>query len=99
MPGYREETGVSSVVVSPASAPAFCGEVSVLSINNAGVIPSGALSASLTVKDVDVTFAEGWMRILTPGKGVGLPILGSSFVLAKSGASLFGGNADHRYAK
>jgi len=69
----REEgtlTSATDVVVSP-STPAdplsFCGEASVLSINNGGVAAgSGALKASVALKDLDVTYRDGWMKLTTP---------------------------------
>lgn len=86
----REENSPASpddVVVSPSTPGApvmFCGETSVLSFNNGSTTQSGVLSASVTLKDLDVPFQDGWARILTPGftPEAGLPILGQSFVSA-----------------
>lgn len=114
----REETTSSSsasVVVSP-STPAdplsFCGEAAVLSINNGGIIAAGtgSLKASVAVKDLDVTYREGWMRLATPaatatpGGGAtiqGLPVLGASFTRAVGGAGgqTFGAAYKHRFAR
>jgi len=107
----REEgtlTAPTDVVVSP-STPAdplsFCGEASVLSINNGGVSSgSGALKASVALKDLDVTYRDGWMRLTTPSAtavtGVdGLPVLGSSFTRAWAGANSFGAAYPHRFAR
>lgn len=110
----REENTVASstaVVVSP-STPAdplsFCGEAAVLSINNGGIIAAGtgALKASVAVKDLDVTYKEGWMKLTTPAVAVaagtnGLPVLGSSFVRAVggSGGQTFGAAYKHRFAR
>lgn len=110
----REETTVAattSVVVSP-STPAdplsFCGEATVLSINNGGIIAAGtgSLKASVAVKDLDVTYREGWMRLATPAVAVaagtnGLPVLGSSFVRAVggTGGQTFGAAYKHRFAR
>lgn len=107
-PNDREENGVSTptaVVVSP-STPAdplsFCGEAAVLSMNNGGRAAgaSKSLNASVAWKDLDVTYADGWMKINTPsqaGSGVtGLPVLGASFVRAYSATQSFGATYDHR---
>jgi hypothetical protein len=112
-PYDREETGVTTsttVVVSP-STPAdplsFCGEATVLSINNGGILATGtsALKASVAVKDLDVTFTDGWMSISTPsatalGTNVrGLPMLGASFSRAAAGAQGFGVSNAHRFGR
>ena len=110
----REETtltATTAVVVSP-STPAdplsFCGEASVLSINNGGITAagSGALKAQVSVKDLDVTFVDGWMKLSTPSAtavpGVdGLPTLGSSYNRANAGAGAqtFGASHAHRFGR
>jgi len=109
----REEgtlTSATDVVVSP-STPAdplsFCGEASVLSINNGGVAAgSGALKASVALKDLDVTYRDGWMKLTTPsatamGAGwvPGLPVLGASFTRAWAGANSFGAAYPHRFGR
>lgn len=69
----------------------FCGETSVLSINDvdAGTAPTKTLGAEVAVtnfvqKAADgTTMQEGWMKITTPGAvATNLPILGSAFMLA-----------------
>lgn len=107
-PWNREETTLVSaagVVVSP-STPAdplsFCGEATVLSINNGGISANGtgALKATVAVKDLDVTYREGWMSIATPGATTtGLPVLGSSFARAFAGTNSFGQATKHRFAR
>lgn len=113
-PYDREETGVASVttvVVSP-STPAdplsFCGEAAVLSINNGGIqtAGTGALKASVAVKDLDVTFRDGWMKISTPaaaitaaGDKLGLPLVGASFERAWAGTQSFGVTSAHRMTR
>ena len=80
----REEVSpVSSddFVVSPGTPGAplsFCGEASVLSINDTG---NSVLSASVARKDINVGgFTEGWLKLSAQGaSNAGLPILGSSF--------------------
>lgn len=57
---------------APAAPLTFCGEVSVLNFNG-----TNAIGATVTVKDLTVPYADGWLRIATPGlAGVGLPIVG-----------------------
>jgi len=114
----REEgtlTSATDVVVSP-STPAdplsFCGEASVLSINNGGVSAgSGALKASVALKDLDVTYRDGWMKLTTPAATPatllalvpavvpGLPVLGFSFTRAWAGANSFGAAYPHRFGR
>jgi hypothetical protein len=108
----REETtklSVTDVVVSP-STPAdpltFCGEASVLSINRGAVTAAGtgALKAQVSVKDIDVGFVDGWMRLATPSATAvpfadGLPVLGSAFNKASAGANSFGATHQHRFAR
>lgn len=118
----REEAGVATVtpvVVSP-STPAdpisFCGEATVLSINRGTPVAAGtgALKASVAVKDLDVTYAEGWMTITTPAGSTppvlgavapaagainGLPVLGSAFSRAFAGANSFGLAQKHRFTR
>ena len=109
----REETSLlatQSVVVSP-STPAdpltFCGEASVLSINRGGVsgAGTGALKAQVSVKDIDVGFVDGWMRIATPSATAvpfgpsGLPVLGSAFSKASAGPNSFGITHMHRLGR
>lgn len=96
--GDREETFVGSssqFVISPGTPTApltICGEVSVLTFNNAA--GGGALGAQLTKKDLTGTNVNGWARLATPGLGgssetggvvtawprLGLPIVGGSFM-------------------
>ena len=109
----REETGVLAptvVVVSP-STPAdplsFCGEATVLSINNGGIVAggTGSLKASVAVKDVDAGFRDGWLRLTTPAANIagpavnGLPLIGASFVRAFSGSQSFGATYNHRLSR
>lgn len=110
----REEntlTGSTDVVVSP-STPAdplsFCGEDSVLSVNNGGIQASGtgALKAAVAVKDLDVTYRDGWMKLTTPaatalpaGWVAGLPVLGASFARAWAGPQSFGASWPHRFSR
>lgn len=91
--GDREENFLGSssqFVISPGvpTAPlTICGEVSVLTINNAG--GAGVLSAGVAKKDLTSTNVNGWIRIATPGlAGQGLPIVGGTFMqLTNSGAA------------
>ena len=108
----REETkpGVAAigVVISPSTPAAaaklvFCGEASVLSFNNGGILAAGtgSLKASVAVQDADVTYGDGWATITTPpaaGALIGLPVIGSSFLRAvgSSGGQTFGAQYEHR---
>jgi len=91
----------SDVVISPnvPEAPtAFCGEASVLAINNGG--KSGVLDASVAVRGIDLAYKEGWINIATPGlNNNGLPVLGEAYVRAVAGASNFGVNWGHRFSR
>ena len=91
----------TDVVISPnvPEAPqAFCGEASVLAINNAAV--SGVLKANVAVRGIDIAYKEGWINIATPGiAGNGLPVLGEAYVNALAGTSNFGVNWGHRYSR
>lgn len=112
----REEstlTGSTAVVVSPSTPTpglTFCGEATVLSFNNGGIVANGtgALKASVAAKDLDVTYRDGWMRLATPsatatpGGGTtitGLPVVGASFSRAFAGANSFGATYSHRFSR
>ena len=100
--GDREETFIGSssqFVISPGTPTApltICGEVSVLTFNNAS--GGGALGAQLTKKDLTGTNVNGWARLATPGLAgtfnpgavavtrLGLPIVGGSFMQLTNGA-------------
>lgn len=96
----------SGFVISPGTAvtPKFCGEVSVMSFNAGGVAAVSSLAAAVARTDVDVTYADGWAKITTPGAlGAGMPIVGSSFIRAVNGnvgagmAGTYGAAYAHRY--
>ena len=98
----------SGFVISPGTAvtPKFCGEVSVMSFNAGGVAAVSSLAAAVARTDVDVTYADGWAVIGTPGAtGAGLPIVGSSFVRAVNGnvgagmAGTYGAAYPHRFTR
>ncbi len=95
----REETTTSSqFVISPGTVTnvRFCGETSVLAINNGTNTSSGSLSASLALQNLNVTANEGWISLGTSGLGgIGLPVLGGAF--AKSSA--FGAMWPHRFTR
>ena len=105
----QNEQRPSAVVPSPQAIPMFCGEVSVFGINQAIVPVTGSskvLAANIAVQGADVgtsNYAAGWLKVATPGLGVGssilgLPVLGGSFTQAVGSASgsNFGVNTDHR---
>lgn len=96
----------SGFVISPGTAvtPKFCGEVSVMSFNAGGVAAVSSLAAAVARTDVDVTYADGWAKITTPGAaGLGMPIVGSAFLRAVNGnvgagmAGTYGASYAHRY--
>nr|WP_295941533.1 cell surface protein [uncultured Acidovorax sp.] len=95
----REETTTSSqFVISPGTVSnvRFCGEVSVLAINNGTNTTSGSMSASLALQNLNVNSNEGWISLGTSGlNGKGLPVLGGAF--AKSSA--FGAMWPHRFTR
>ncbi len=108
-PRDREESEVVSttdVVISPSTpgvVTAFCGEASILSVNNGGATTSGALKANVAVKDLTVPYTDGWMAVATPAGGEvlagprGLPVIGASFVRALgNGTQTFGAAYPHR---
>lgn len=105
----REETFVGSTsqfVISPGTPTApltICGEVSVLTFNNAS--GGGALGAQLTKKDLTGTNVNGWARLSTPGLAgiapgtvsgrLGLPIVGASFMQLTNGAVAAGTSGNY----
>ncbi len=95
----------TEVVISPNPLPVavvFCGEASILTVNNPGATQSGVLNGTVAFKDIATNgWADGWVNLSTPGAaaGYGLPVLGGSFVRATAGASTFGANWDHRYVR
>jgi len=98
----REETTAGALVgVSPAplgQAIAFCGETSILAINNGTTATSsGVFGASVAFQNVNISVGtEGWMTVGTSGlTSKGLPVVGASF--AKSTA--FGTSWGHRYVR
>ena len=93
-------------VISPSPiAPKInlCGEVAVWSINAGDEYAASALGASVARKNLEVGYADGWGKFVTPGLGNGLPMLGAAFAKATStniGAGVsgnFGLAWQHRY--
>ena len=99
----REETTTTTgVVISPGELTTLtlCGEVAVVSFNNAGATTSGALGGELTLNDAVLPFVDGWATI---SFDLGLPAIASSFVQANNGGTgaanmNFGGQWRHRGA-
>jgi len=102
----REETTAGATVgVSPAplgQAIAFCGETSILAINNGTGSASGVFGSTVAFQNVNISVGtEGWLTVGTAGlnnatpAAKGLPVIGASF--AKSAA--FGGTWGHRYVR
>jgi hypothetical protein len=99
----REELTRSTFVISPATALNLCGEVSVLSFNNAG---ESVLNGALTRNNLETGtgLVEGWFRVATPSAVAlaapavsGLPIIGYS--AAKVSGVNLGGAWTHRTAR
>lgn len=83
----REETTTTTgVVISPGEVTelALCGEVGVVSFNNAGATTTAALGAELTVNDATIPFVDGWATI---GFGADLPVIGNAFIKANNGGT------------
>lgn len=82
----RQPSAPDDVVISPSEPGApvlFCGETSVLSFNNGGATTTAVLSANVAVKDIEVGYTNGWLKLNTPGATApGLPVLGQAFVSA-----------------
>ncbi|MDF1486400.1 cell surface protein [Ramlibacter sp. H39-3-26] len=111
----QEEGSLASseeVVISPGlpAAPlTFCGEDSVLSFNSglSESDPTLVLGATVAKKAIDLPYTNGWMKIATPGAtpGVGLPVIGKSFISAfnpsvsAGTAGNFGMGWAHRYTR
>lgn len=102
----EEQTQTSSFVISPGTATTvtFPGEVSVLSFNNKSATATDVLGAEVAKLDVKTKFTEGWAQISTPGlAGVGLPIVGASFLKVEGPANAagnstnFGSTTRHNY--
>lgn len=112
----REESFVGSTsqfVISPGTPTApltVCGEVSVLTFNNAA--GGGALGAQLTKKNLDGPNVDGWARLSTPGLAglaaanpadavgvvvgrLGLPIVGGSFMQLTNSAVAAGTSGNY----
>jgi hypothetical protein len=112
-PWDREERRPATpddVVISPSepgSPVLFCGETSVLSFNNGAATTSGVVSGNVAVKDIDVTYQDGWMKLSTPGAVAanGLPVLGQAFVsafnpsVAEGTAGNFNMGWSHRFVR
>lgn len=108
----REETtplvGTSSFIISPntpeqAQVLRICGEASVLAINQ--VIAAGgssaALSSSVAVNGIAFSsiYTNGWADWnLNTATGLGLPILGSTFMRARNGTVNYGFAFAHKSA-
>jgi hypothetical protein len=101
----REEISkTSGAVFSPGSVTQtrFCGETSVLSFADAGV---SVLGGSVARQNVTGVYVNGWSAVDTTNGGVGLPILGASFIKlsnpqASAGTSgTYGITWPHRFAR
>jgi len=102
----REEKSVTAgAVFSPGTVTKtlFCGETSVLSFADAG---NSVLAASVARQNLAAgSFQNGWSRVDVTNRGLGLPVLGSSFIklsnpAATSGTSgTYGITWPHRFTR
>lgn len=96
-------------VISPGSPTIpnpVCGEVSVMSINHGDATASPSVlitAASGTLQSTvgrsapaDNGFVAGWINLLTPGLGYGLPVVGGSFERAANSNGTYGITLPHR---
>lgn len=96
----EERTTTTGVVISPGEVTTLrlCGEVGVVSFNNAGASSTGAVGAMLTVNNANLPYADGWASITFANA---LPVIGNAFVKANNGGAgatnmNFGGVWRHR---
>ena len=102
----REETTGSAVpVFSPGTSTSleFCGEVSVASFQDAGV---SVLDAKVARRNISAgSYTSGWAALNTLNYGMGLPLVGSSYIkltnpeAAPGTVGTYGITWDHRYTK
>lgn len=102
----EETTKTSGAVFSPGnvSVTQFCGETSVLSFGDAG---TSVLGASVARQDTGSSaFVNGWGNVnVVSGSGLGLPILGGSFIKATNPAAAagfagtYGFTSEHRFTR
>jgi len=93
----REETTTSTqFVISPGVSTSYniCGEAAVTSINNGGVTTGSALDASVARNNIEVPYTDGWLDFNLGG--VGLPVVGASFMRASNGAVNYGFAFPHK---
>ncbi|ABM34689.1 cell surface protein [Paracidovorax citrulli] len=99
----EEQTQTAGAVFSPGSVTQtrFCGETSVLSFASGSVLGASVASQQLTTG----AYTNGWSRVDVPNNGLGLPILGASFIklanpLASAGTSgTYGITWPHRFTR
>lgn len=102
----EETTKTSGAVFSPGnvSVTRFCGETSVLSFADAGL---SVLGATVARQDTGSSaFVNGWGNVaLTAPAGLGLPVLGGSFIKATNPsagagfAGTYGITSEHRFVR
>ncbi len=95
----REETVLSSgAVFSPSQLTTFqlCGEVSVLSFST-----TSPLGASIARESTTAGYTNGWGVVNTANNGLGLPVLGASFIkLTNQQTNInYGLTFPHRFSK
>lgn len=106
----REETSPTvpgtNFIISPnvptaANVLLICGEASVLSINQPTGATTAALSAAVAKRDISfgATYTNGWADWnLNTATGLGLPVLGSTFMRARNGTVNYGFAFAHKSA-
>lgn len=98
----EERTRTAGAAFSPGTIDRvrFCGEGTVLKFNGSDV-----LGASVAVANISNGYTAGWTRIDTSNGGLGLPVLGQSFVKAVNGnvadgvSGNFGAGFKHRVTR
>lgn len=106
----ERELQLGGAVVSPGVPQEFniCGEVAVTSINAGDNNQPSALSATLARNNIELPFADGWIRFnteLDPADRVnvgttpvtGLPVIGNAHLRAANGAVNYGFTWPHKY--
>lgn len=98
----EERTRTAGAAFSPGTVDRvrFCGEGTVLKFNGSDV-----LGASVATASISNGYNAGWTLINTPNSGVGIPVLGQSFVKAVNGnvadgvSGNFGAGFKHRVTR
>jgi hypothetical protein len=96
-PGIGDNPFVPSPNVPEAAAVVLlCGEANVISFNADGVTAPSALSASVARGDISTDYTNGWASWNLGNGGVGVPVVGQSFMRAANGAVNYGFAFPHK---